>query len=153
MIFDKLENLYKYKSINKYLPKLINFLENTELSQLPLGRVEIEGDNLFALNIDALSFDDKSAMYEYHKQYADLHIQLEPTEHYFFDFKENLKNVINEYDDEKDVAFYKKDSIRNLVRPIVGEFVFFFPCEAHLPKFTHKKTNIRKLIFKLKIED
>lgn len=153
MIFDKLENLHKYKSINKHLPELINFLETTNLSELPLGKVEINGDNLFALNIDALSFDDENAMYEYHKQYADLHIQLEPKEHYFFDFKENLKNVISEFDSEKDVAFYKKDSIRNLVRPKVGEFVFFFPGEAHLPKFTHEQKNIRKLIFKLKVEN
>ena len=48
MILDSLENLRMYESLNPNFSKAIDFILNTDLAALPLGRNEICGDDVFA---------------------------------------------------------------------------------------------------------
>lgn len=149
MIYDKLVNFEKYSFLNKNFAKLAVFLRENDLTKIPVGKTEIDGDKIFVIHIDVTSFDDTNALYEYHKRYADVHIVVEEKEQYFFDFSEKLVNKVSDYSEKEDVALYRKDSVRNLIKPLKGEFLIFLPGDAHLPKYTGEIGTIRKMIFKV----
>ena len=48
MILDTLDNLGKYASLSPLFPKAIEFITTADLANLPLGRNEIQGDEIFA---------------------------------------------------------------------------------------------------------
>ena len=48
MILDSLKNLDCYKELNPNFAKAIEFLKNSDLANLPLGRNEICGDLVYA---------------------------------------------------------------------------------------------------------
>ena len=48
MILDSLENLKNYVSLNPNFDKVVEFIANNKLADLPLGRNEIMGDAVFA---------------------------------------------------------------------------------------------------------
>lgn len=80
MIYDKLENLKRYRGISKWLDQAITFLENTDLSSLALGRTEICGDYVFANVMEAQAKEASQGKFEIHKKYMDIQIDLEGTE-------------------------------------------------------------------------
>ena len=53
MILDTLDNLGKYASLSPLFPKAIEFITTADLVNLPLGRNEILGDEIFANVMEA----------------------------------------------------------------------------------------------------
>ena len=53
MILDTLDNLSKYASLSPLFPKAIEFITTADLANLPLGRNEIQGDEIFANVMEA----------------------------------------------------------------------------------------------------
>lgn len=47
MIYDKLENIGRYKGMNKHLDTAIDYILHNDLSSLPSGRTELDGDNVY----------------------------------------------------------------------------------------------------------
>ena len=79
MICDALENLNRYRGLHKNLETAIDYLTAYhvahDLSDLPLGRTEVDGENVF-INVMEAGLNPDSARLEYHKSYADLQIDL-----------------------------------------------------------------------------
>ena len=79
MICDALENLNRYRGLHKNLETAIDYLTAYhvahDLSDLPLGRTEVDGENVF-INVMEAGLNPDSARLEYHKKYADLQIDL-----------------------------------------------------------------------------
>lgn len=46
MLYDTLENLNQYTGLFPNLDKAIDFIEDNDVSALPLGRTEIDGDDV-----------------------------------------------------------------------------------------------------------
>ncbi|UVD81873.1 YhcH/YjgK/YiaL family protein [Mycoplasma iguanae] len=151
MIYDRLINLSRYKNIHPNLNKAIEFIEKNDLRQLSVGKTIIDNENLFVLNMEVDTYDDKNALYEVHSKYADLHVLVDTREKYFFAYPEELSNLHSEFDVENDVTLYYKDTSRNFLQPFPGEFILFFPGEAHLPKYTNSRGKLFKIIFKIAI--
>ena len=80
MIYDMLANVQKYRGISKNLDTAIDFLVKTDLSALPLGRTEIDGDNVFANVMEAQAKPVEELHFEIHKKYMDIQIDIEGTE-------------------------------------------------------------------------
>lgn len=80
MIYDMLTNVEKYRGISKNLDTAIDFLVKTDLSALPLGRTEINGDNVFANVMEAQAKPVEELNFEIHKKYMDIQIDIEGTE-------------------------------------------------------------------------
>ena len=49
MIIDALANMEFYKGLNEQLYKGLTFLKDKDLASLPVGRYDIDGDEVFAL--------------------------------------------------------------------------------------------------------
>ena len=79
MICDALENLNRYRGLHKNLETAIDYLTAYhvahDLSDLPLGCTEVDGENVF-INVMEAGLSPDSARLEYHKKYADLQIDL-----------------------------------------------------------------------------
>ena len=47
MVYDTLENLSQYTGMFDHLDTAIEFIQNHDLNDLPLGKTEIDGENVF----------------------------------------------------------------------------------------------------------
>lgn len=81
MIFDSIEKAEFYYSLSPNLKKGLMFLENTSnLDELPIGRLEIDGDNVFALVQEYETKEFNEDMWEAHKEYFDIQFIVSGTE-------------------------------------------------------------------------
>ena len=76
MICDSLEHLGRYRGLNANLDTAIDYLQTHDISALPDGRTEVDGDNVFINMMDATLHSDDGYHPEYHKTYADLQIDI-----------------------------------------------------------------------------
>ena len=80
MICDTLQHLGRYRGFHKNLDTAIDYLVAYTtahlLAELPLGRTEVDGENVFINVMDAELHDDADSHPEYHHLYADLQIDL-----------------------------------------------------------------------------
>lgn len=80
MVYDKISNIEKYKGMSEQLDKAIDFLCNTDLGELPLGKTVISEDKVFANVMEAEAREEALIAYEIHKKYMDIQIDIEGTE-------------------------------------------------------------------------
>ena len=80
MICDALEHLNRYRGLHRNLDTAIDYFTAYhvahDLSDLPLGRTEVDGENVFINVMDADLHPDEGSHLEYHHKYADLQIDL-----------------------------------------------------------------------------
>ena len=144
MILDSLDNLEIYASLNPLFGKAIEYLKNTDLNALEVGKVKLQGDDL-VVNISEVEPKEKEdAKLETHIKYIDIQIPLSGDEIMGYTAKNDLPDA--EYDAEKDVTFYEglADSYVNVKK---GMFTIFFPQDGHAPAIT--KVGLMKIIVKI----
>lgn len=146
MIIDTLENLNKYATLNPYFATVVQFLQQYDLSSLPLGRREIDGEDVF-VNVGAVQGKSKEeARVETHDRMVDIQIPLSCSETMGYTPRGRLP--VAKYDVEKDISFYEGRAEKYIVvNP--GEFVIFFPQDGHAPCISESE-EIVKAIFKIK---
>ena len=152
MICDTLENLNRYRGIHKNLNTAIDYLTAYhvahDLIELPLGRIEVDGENVFINVMDADLHPDEGSHLEYHHQYADLQIDLTGGEGWGY------TNLPGEEAGEftGDIGFRTSpDAVSGTLGE--GRFVLFFPTELHKPGLVQDGcANVRKAVVKIKME-
>lgn len=138
------------KILTAYPPfKFIHeFIELNDLSSLKLGKIIIDEDRKY-INIVEIDLKEKEEQHlEAHKQYIDFHIPISNEEIYGWKNFENCTMQKKEYEAVNDSELF--DDIPEkyfIVKP--GEFVVFFPEDAHAPAIG--KGKIKKLIAKIRI--
>ncbi len=152
MICDTLENLNRYRGIHKNLNTAIDYLTAYhvahDLIELPLGRIEVDGENVFINVMDADLHPDEGSHLEYHHQYADLQIDLTGGEGW--GFTTNPGTEVGAF--RGDIGFQDSPDV---VSGSLGEgrFVLFFPGELHRPGVARAEcTQVRKAVVKIKME-
>lgn len=71
-----------------------------------LGRIEIDGDNLFINNVNPECVARDKQVLELHRDYIDVHILLEGTETIGWKAIEDLKDEVKPYEANGDCALY-----------------------------------------------
>lgn len=151
MVLDKITNIDKYKNLGHNFKVAIEYLKNIDINKLKPGRNEIDGNNVFAVNITRDSFVDEDSFYEMHQSYADIHFVIEESESMYYEHPQYLHNVLKPFDKGEDVSLFKLDSSRNKLNLLKNEFAIFFPNEAHVPAVLNEKRKMRKIVIKVKI--
>jgi biofilm protein TabA len=72
MIVDHLQHWQHYAAIGGTLTAGLQFLANTDLAALPLGRIQIDGDKLFALVVEYETRGREQGVWEAHQIYHDI---------------------------------------------------------------------------------
>ena len=148
MVLDRIENFEKYLSLNPNFVKAMEFLQNSNLQDLPLGRNEICGDMVFANVVEAKSKSKSEAPIEIHRQYIDVHVPLSGDE--LIGYTPLAELPYAEFVEADDAALYPLSlSARDYFNVRRGEFAIFFPQDGHAPAIT--PTPLKKIILKVAI--
>src|SRR5687768_15721079 len=132
MIFDLLENARLYSSLGPRFQAAFKFLASTALEELPPGRRDIDGDQLFALVNDYSTQPLEACRFESHQKYADVQLMVRGQERMGIVMLPNSGLTITEpYHAERDVVFYSGSG--DLLTMTPGRFTIFFPHDAHQP--------------------
>ena len=131
MICDTLEHLTRYNGLHPNLDTAIDYLLTHDLSALPNGRTEVDGDEVFINVMDAA-----------------LHLDITGGEGW--GYTNEPGEEVGEY--TVDCGFQDSASV---VSGALGEgrFVLFFPTELHKPGLVQDGcANVRKAVVKIKME-
>jgi len=152
MIFDKIENIYKYSQIDT---KIADFILGLDKNQ-PVGRVFLSADELTFANIDEYTTKEHSnCKLEAHKKYIDIQLLLDGVEELDYIDVRGLK-IEEEYDEARDVMFFAQpDAILNRVILKDGNFVLLYPHEAHQPQmaYNNRPSNVKKVVVKIPVTE
>ena len=107
MIFDKIENLDRYREFAEYGKLIRDFIKQDKSEHLAEGRYELDDENLFALVQTYETKDKDDARMEAHRKYADLQFMEEGEERIYVDFADELEMEEDRTPDQ-DILFYKK---------------------------------------------
>ena len=149
MICDTLEHLTLYQGFHKNLDTAITFLMACDLNTLPLGRTEVDGENVFIHVMEADLKPGEGANPEYHRRYADLQIDITGGEGWGYATApgEEVGTFTG------DIGFQNSpDAVTGSLGE--GRFVLFFPGELHKPGVARPEcTKVRKAVVKIRMED
>ena len=147
MILDKLTNSGLYESVHPRFKKAFDFLNSTDLSQIPLGKIELEGSDLVVniVEVDGKTVDD--ARMETHNNFIDIQVPVSQIETMGWKPTADLKEITQPYNSEKDLTFFA-DKAYNMLQIHPLEFAIFFPEDGHQPGIAQGK--LKKIIVKVR---
>ena len=148
MILDSLLNSGLYESIHPRFKNAFDFLNNTDLLNLPLGKIELDGSNLFVSVVEITGKDPETTRLESHKLYIDIQVPVTAPETMGWLAGNKLKDITEMYNPEKDITFFA-DKASNLLTIQPFEFAIFFPTDGHQPGIAegrHKKIIVKVLL-------
>ena len=148
MILAKLTDSSRYENLHPLFKQLFDYVKSNDLLNMDLGRIELQGDDLFINNSEPVLLSKEKQILEVHQQYIDVHIPLNGNEIVGWKALSDLHGPMQPFDVEKDFAIYDEPASTYLeVKP--GEFLIVYPEDAHAPIIGEGK--LRKLIAKVKI--
>jgi len=148
MILDTLVNSGLYELIHPRFKQAFDFLNNTDLINLPIGKIELDGSNLFVSVVEITGRTAETARLESHKLYIDIQVPVTAPETMGWLAGNKLKDTTEKYNPEKDISFYG-DKASNLLNVQPFEFAIFFPTDGHQPGIAvgkHKKIIVKVLL-------
>lgn len=152
MILDNMQHCATYFGTNEKFEKAFAFINEAVAKDLPVGKYEIEGKELFA---SVQAYESKlvaDAKFEGHNNYIDIQ--------YIVEGKELMKvadiskmTVKTPYNSEKDVTFYEDNADAAVVPVQQEEYAIFFPHDIHMPGVSVNETPsaVRKIVVKVKV--
>ena len=147
MILDSLKNWRQYADAHPLFRPAFDFLLTQPLATLEIGRLDLRGDDLYALVQEPAGRPPASAKLEVHRRYIDLQMVVSGDEHMGWSPLGGLGHDLG-FDDAKDCGFYSDAPLAWFpVRP--GCFAIFYPEDAHAP--CCGKGVCRKIVLKIKV--
>ena len=154
MIAGHLENWDKEKQL--YAPviqKAMDWLQSHDLSALPTGRQEIDGDKLYVMVNEYTSEPKEKRRAEAHRKYVDVQYIAKGTEIIGYARLKDGYEVLEDKLAEKDVIFYKNPADESDIILSEGMFGIFFPWDVHRPNCAWGEPGpIRKVILKISVD-
>jgi YhcH/YjgK/YiaL family protein len=152
MIVTDLMHIERQVLLTPTLVKAIEFLRRPDLGSRDEGRVEIDGERVFALPQRYETAAAETPKFEYHRKYIDIQFILEGTETIAWTPASKLK-ITEPYDREKDVTFgtgFSEETTR--VRLRAGQLAVFYPEDAHAPRLTDGiPAKVFKIVVKVEV--
>lgn len=149
MILDTLENADRYASAHPLFTKAFQFLRGNDLAALPPGRIDIDGDRLFALPQEPEGRGREGARLEAHRKYIDIQVTVSGHEEIGWKGLKDCKLVSEPYRDDKDILFFG-DLPDSWTRVAAGQFVIYWPEDAHAP--LGGRGPMKKVVLKIAVE-
>lgn len=142
--------IYYHKN-PRHWNQAFQFLNSSDLKNLPLGKQELEGKHLFISVDEYVSKDKIETRYESHKKYIDIQYVIEGEELMGLTTLDNVE-ITEPYSEEKDIAFYAFDG-GEYIKATPGNFLVFFPEDVHRPMLkANENSRVKKIVVKILIE-
>ena len=132
MIIGKLSDTELCESVHPNLARALQWLQSTDLAALPPGRVEIDGDRLYAIAIQGSATPRAQGKLEIHRRYVDVQYALGAGESFGWRPTAECAQPAGDFDAEKGAGFFLDAPVAWY--PLAPEtFAIFFPGDAHAP--------------------
>jgi len=146
MIIDQLTNSHLYYPLSHRIKIAFDYLHQTDLSSLSIGRYEIDGENIFAMLQQYTSKPRNQGFWEAHRRYMDLQVVIQGAELIGYANIASLSK--GEYDLSKDFIPLFGDGAFLTLQP--GNFALLMPEDAHMPGIAvDSPSPIKKIVIKI----
>jgi biofilm protein TabA len=145
MIYDLLENSQYYSNINRSIELGLSFLKSSDLMALQPGRIDLEGESIYALVQQYFTKPELSGVWEAHRRYIDIQYMVSGRECIGF----SILNTMNlgAYDAQRD--FQSMSGSGHILNLFAGSFVIFYPQDAHMPGLIDvAEAQVKKIVIK-----
>ncbi len=150
MIFDSLTNCENYYGVHKNFKEAFDFIRKAVKENLPVGKYELSGDELFASVQKYDTKKDSECRAESHRKYIDIQYIIEGVE--VMDVFGIKKAESSEpYSEEKDVEFFKDCEAATKCIVESGEYGIFMPHDVHKPgmALNNNPAPVKKIVVKV----
>ena len=148
MVHDRLDRWRLHAAEGTRLSRAFAYLESIDPFAIPDGRVDVEGDAIFALHQQYDTRAVTDCRFESHRKYTDIQFVFEGEEGMGWEDVGRLA-VLDPHDDEKDIAFYEWPAGHSLAHVRAGEFTVFHPHDGHAPGIRVGAVHVRKIVMKV----
>lgn len=150
MIIDSIARFEDYAHFHPRFASVLDFLRKNDLGTLADGRYEIDGSAVFVNLGDNALRAVEVADPEVHDRYIDIQVVISGSESFGWRDRATCVAPCAEMDTTRDIQFYH-DRPTTLFSLTAGQFVVFFPGDAHAPLIGEGK--VRKCVFKVLMQD
>lgn len=147
MVLDSLNHTGIYEKINPLFKKAFDYIQSVDIKNLQVGKIQLD-ENISVAVSDSNLKNENDAKLELHNQYIDIQIPIDKTEKFGWKGRSELKMPHEPFNIAKDIQFFD-DKIESIIPVNPGNFVIFWPEDAHAPCIGEGK--IRKIVIKIKI--
>ncbi|NPV87604.1 MAG: YhcH/YjgK/YiaL family protein [Anaerolineae bacterium] len=135
MIVCKLDELGWQMRLDQNMQKALQFLQRDDLGILPNGRIEIDGESVYARILEYETIPLEQLNFEAHKKYIDIHFVVAGKETIGYIHVGKLADR-QEYNIQKDTFHASPANSEEITWIILspGEAAVFYPTDAHAPK-------------------
>lgn len=148
MIVSSLKYSERIEGLHPLFKTLFDYVKTHDLLHAELGRIELDGENLFINNVNPECIESDKQVLEVHRDYIDVHILLEGVEIIGWKALEDVEQEVRPYEKEGDCGLYA-DVPTMYVTLHPGQLMIVYPEDPHAPVIG--KGKIRKLIAKVKL--
>ncbi len=148
MFVDHKLQFNKYCEIDRRLVPIMDFIENTKPEDLKVGRYDLTEDIFYIVSNNKKT---GTTRFESHKKYIDVQYIVSGAECMLCAPVYALKEC-EAYNPEKDVVFYPLSEKENTSIDLYsGDFVVFYPHDAHSPEHPINDNEVLKIVFKIPV--
>jgi len=150
MILDRLENASMYRALGTAIAAALDYLRQTDFSQVPDGRFELDGDRLVSIVQHYRTKPLAEAIWEAHRQYVDVQYLVQGAERIGYASLRDDVPAKEPYDASKDAVFY--DVRGDFFELRAGEFAIFTPRDIHAPGLAVTPSEASAMIHKVVVK-
>ncbi len=151
MIVDTFENRARYYCVHPRFEKAFQFMEKAVAEDLPAGRYEIDGEDLYAFISEYETAVPKDRIFEVHQTYIDIQFMLHGIEKMWAaDIQKG--RLSKPYDPTIEAAFYEcgEDTCELVLQD--GDYAIYFPNDLHKPSLAYGDPSpAKKMVVKIKV--
>ncbi len=148
MILDTLDNADRYVALHPSFRRVFAFLRSPSLKAVESGRLEIDGQRIYAITTSLPGKQPDEARLEAHRRHIDVHFLITGKERMGWRGLTDCREEESPYDAERDYLSFSDDpSMWVTIHP--GTFVVFFPGDAHAPMVSNGM--VQKVVVKVEL--
>ena len=152
MIVTELRHIDRELAMTSSLRKAFDFLNGIGIADLPDGRVDIDGERVFA-NVQRYATESRDEpKFEYHRKFVDVQFIVSGEETIGWVTRDRM-TVTVDYDKEKDVCF--GTAARGVWTPVrlhAGQLAVLWPDDCHAPKLAvNAPAQVMKIVVKIAV--
>lgn len=132
MILDTLDNSARYVSLSSRFALAFDYLRSLTGAE-KAGRVDLDGDTVFAIVQSYTTRPEEGALFEAHRKYIDVQYLHAGRETILWAPLKELTDVKMPYDEEKEAALFGLVPAATALRMEAGHFAILYPEDAHAP--------------------
>lgn len=148
MVISNLNDSKRIESLHPLFKAAFDYIKSHDLLNMPLGRIELDGNRLFINNAESELVEKDRQIIEVHRKYIDIHVPLDGVETIGWKSLADLSVVEKTYDTNADFGTYSEQASA-YVTLSPGQFLIAWPEDGHAPIIG--EGTLRKAIVKIKM--